>query len=351
MKQGLWLALSLLVAIPLLGAVSVGPEPVVVVYPFTASGGSDAQAGSNIAILYSTRLTQLGGIDVKPYTPGTDRPQYLTAAEAMGVDYYVSGFITPIGGAQVSIVTQLVSVSSGTVVYSATTLATTYADAASEADALHDVILAHAQRAFAQLDAPRPSPTPTPIGKGGVDVAKVLGRHQRATPAPSASPLVPAGSTASVSAGSASPAAPSLPTPAVLARNRPAASGHAALLFDVAGDPDATARSSTLAALGKAFQRAGLTSGHLPVGAAEVSHAGAICQANAGARALYAPTLTLQRSPQGAPLSVQLDVVGYDCSGAKLASAHVVEPVRRRLGDALSTAAASAVATLLAASK
>lgn len=320
MKQGLWLALLFVVAIPLLGALGTLPAPVVVVYPLTMSGGNDAQSGSNIAILYSTKLTQLGGIDVKPFTPGTDRPQYLSAAQALGADYYVSGFITPIGGTEVSIVTQLVSAVSGTVVYSATTLATTYADAGSEAETLHDVILAHARRGLAQLDAPKPTASPTPLGNGGIDVGKVLGRHAHATPAPSGSPPLSAGV---------------------------AGAGHAALLFDVAGESDDSARSTTLAALGTAFQRAGLTSGHLPVGAGEISHAGALCHANAGARALYAPTLTLAKSPRGASRSVQLDVVGYDCKGTQVASAHVVEPVGRRLGDALNAAAARAVAALL----
>ncbi|MGB8205741.1 MAG: hypothetical protein WCE83_13810, partial [Candidatus Baltobacteraceae bacterium] len=150
-RQLFLLGFLIAVSIPLLGAQSAFPAPVVVVYPFTVSENADSEAGSNIAILFSTRLMQLGGIVVKPYTPGTDRPQYLAASLAMGADYYVSGFTTPIGGREVSIVTQLVSTASGTVVYSATTLATTYADAASEAETLHDVILAHATRGLAGL--------------------------------------------------------------------------------------------------------------------------------------------------------------------------------------------------------
>lgn len=184
-RRAVWLAWLFVAAIPLLGAVGAFPPPVVVVYPLTVSDNNDAEAGSNIAILYSTKLMQLGGINVKPYTPGTGRPQYLAAALAIGADYYVSGFVTPVGGSEVSIVTQLVSTASGTVVYSATTLATTYVDAASEAEALHDVILAHATRGLAGLDAPRPTASPTPLGKGGIDVGKVIRRSSRAKPSPS----------------------------------------------------------------------------------------------------------------------------------------------------------------------
>jgi hypothetical protein len=342
LRPALWVALLLLVSLPLLGALATSPAPVVVVYPLTASGNGEAEAGSNIAILYSTKLIQLGGIDVKPYTPGTARADYLSAAQNLGADYYVSGFVTALGGTEVSIVTQLVSTASGSVVYSATTLATTYADAATEADVLHDVILAHASRGYA-LEAPQPSASPTPLGKGGIDVGKVLRHRSRATPLPSASPA-----SASLASSGTLPASAAPPRPAAAASPPP---GDAALLLNVAGDSDDSARASTLAALGAAFRRAGVSSGHLPVGADQIAHAATLCGANAGAHALYAPTLTLTRSPQGSAQSVQLDLVGYDCSGTRLGSAHVVERVGRRLGDALSAAAGHAVAALLASGK
>jgi hypothetical protein len=321
-------ALLLVLAIPLLGAGAFG-SPVVIVYPLTVSGGNNTEAGSDVAILYSTKLAQLGGIEVKPYTPGTERSQYLAAALAVGADYYVSGFMTPVGGSDVSIVTQVVSTASGAIIFSETKLAKTYGDASSEGETLHDVIVAHATRGLAALDHPAPSPTPTPLGKGGIDVGKVL--HRRSAPSPAAS------------SASAALAAPS--------PSATAAGEKAALLFDVAGELDNSLRTSTLYALTAAFRRVGVRSGYLPVDAAQISRAGALCQANAGASALYAPTLTLARSRKGKPLSVKLDLVGYDCNGAQFGSAHVVRAVKRGLDDALGAAANDAVASLMTTSK
>ncbi len=105
-------------ALPLFGAAPAGyAPPVVVVYPLTTSGATTKNdAGADIAVLLANRLAQLGGLTVKPYTPGTQRADYLSAALKEGADYYVTGFLAPVG-AEVSIIVQVVSTSSGTIVY------------------------------------------------------------------------------------------------------------------------------------------------------------------------------------------------------------------------------------------
>ncbi|MBD5656261.1 MAG: hypothetical protein IAI50_13940, partial [Candidatus Eremiobacteraeota bacterium] len=232
-------------ALPLLGATpSAYPAPIVVVYPLTQTGGTTADAGSNIAILLATKLGQLGGITVKPYTPGTQRPQYLENAIKEDADYYVTGFLTPLGS-EISMISQVVSTHSGSVVYSTSVSASTYADAAGQADLLHDAILRHAGRGLAALDAPPPAPssTPEPDRSKGVDITKALRHRQRATPAPSPSP------TAAASVSGASSVA---------------LAAHArTLVVEIGGDGDAATRAALGADLSKALVRHGIASGYL----------------------------------------------------------------------------------------
>ena len=154
-----WLAAATLAATAFLPVAvkadtSAFPPPVVVVYPFTVSGTMDPEAGGNIAVLLSTRLASLGGITVKPYTPGTERHDFLIAAQRQNADYYVTGFVTPLGS-EASLVTQVVSIYAGTVVWSNTTTLRTYADALAQSDGLRAAIVSHARPGRRQPRSPR----------------------------------------------------------------------------------------------------------------------------------------------------------------------------------------------------
>ena len=131
------------------------------------------------------------GIKVVPPTPGTQRTDFLTSARKLGCDYYVTGFVTPLG-AEVSVVEQVVSTSSGTVVASNSVQFLTYADAAGQGALLAQMIQSHAERALANLqENPQPSATPEPKGSDQATLNKLGGlfHHKgKGTPAPSASP-------------------------------------------------------------------------------------------------------------------------------------------------------------------
>jgi hypothetical protein len=61
--------------------------------------------------------------------------------------------------------------------------------------------------------------------------------------------------------------------------------------------------------------------------------------------------LDVDRDPcsTGAPRSVQLDVVDYDCNATALGRTHVEAPVGKKLDDAIDAAASHAIGTLLGA--
>jgi hypothetical protein len=313
------LLLTFLGALPLLGAAPSGyPPPIVVVYPLTlTSTATSSDAGSNIALLLATKLGQLGGITVKPFTPGTERPLYLENAIKESADYYVTGFLTPLGS-EVSMISQVVSTHSGSVVYSTTITARTYADAAGQADLLHDAIIRHAGRGLPALDAPPPAPSSSPssdVSSSGVNLTKALRRHQRTTPAES-------------------------PAPSQVAL----ASRPRTVVVEVSGDSDSATRTSVGVALSKALAHQGFTGGYVPVAESEVRiHAHDLCSANAGTRVLLATKLTLEHVAPAQP-NVLIDVTAYDCAGTVLGRQHVSSPVSGKggLASALQRAAQSA---------
>ena len=312
-----WIALfafALAFALPLMGAAeSPFPSPVVVVYPITATGATAPGAGSQIALLLSARLAQLGGLTVKPYTPGTTRADFLTAGLAQGADYYVTGYLTPVGN-DVSFVAQVVSTHSGSIVYSSTQLVHTYDEAAAQADSLHDAILHHAGRSLASLDAPRAQPTVSPTpgpGNGGINISNVLGRRRGARAAPSPQP-------------SASPNAPgSVPLASV---GRLAPQGTTALVLATAGNGDDADRTYAASALSAALDRSGEHSGVVALGYADVSaRASDICRTNPGVTTFYAGTLGLDRAKRRGT-SVTYGVDAYDCKAARVGHQRVVLP-------------------------
>src|SRR5208282_4396324 len=100
---------------------------------------------------------------------------FLINARALGCDYYVTGFVTPLG-AEVSVVEQVVSTISGTVVASNSVQFLTYADANGQGALLAAMIQQHAERALASLqENPQPSSTPVPTGTDQANLNKLGG--------------------------------------------------------------------------------------------------------------------------------------------------------------------------------
>lgn len=358
MRALLVVVLCCLAGVPAVGAINTLPPPVVVVYPLATSGTADPQAGGRLAILFASRLASAGGLSIKPATPGTTRAQYLAAARALGADYYVTGFMTPLGN-EVSLVDQLVSTYSGIVVWSNTTQVRTYDEAAGQADLLHDAILRHAGRTLAALDqpAPLPSATATPPANGG-NLTKMFSRRPKPTAAPKPAPSATATATATAGALAAasrapvpSPAASRAPIPSPAASRAPvpqpaaspvssgpsalppsAAPGYpvathaAAIVVQIGGDAEQQERSYASTALSAALAKQGLggaliatsSSGDLP------THAPDLCKSS-GATSIFAGTLAVRHVGGGflRGATADFELLRYDCSGTVTAREHV----------------------------
>jgi hypothetical protein len=192
-RPRIFIALALLSAsICWLGAISPSllPPPLVVVYPLTVNGDAQKDSGERLAVMFAQQLAD-NGIKVVPPVPGTERPDFLTSARKLGCDYYVTGFITPLG-AEVSVVEQVVSTSSGTVIASNSVQFLTYSDANGQGALLGQMIHEHAERALASLqENPQPSATAEPKESPGASLDKLGGlfrKKPKATPTPTVAP-------------------------------------------------------------------------------------------------------------------------------------------------------------------
>jgi TolB-like protein len=139
--------------------------PNVIVFPFQAPSDLDAKYGANVAQIYVQTLKGTGGINVLATPTNVKAQDYLTFAQSQHADYYVSGYVQPIG-AQASIVAHVVDVSSDITVYSATTMVSSVPDVASQALTARGVILQSAGVDTTGV-APTAAPTAAPSATSG----------------------------------------------------------------------------------------------------------------------------------------------------------------------------------------
>jgi hypothetical protein len=334
------LALVVCLALPLLGASMAFSAPVVVIYPYIGTAGLDPDAGGKLAVVMATQLSQYGDLNILPATPGTDRAQFLTAARAIGADYYVTGYLTPLG-TQVSLVSQVVSVATGILVWSNTEEIGTYGEAVGQGDAIHQAILRHAGRAFASIDEP-PSATSPPRSQEQGNIVQAFSHHGSHEAAPRPAPAVPVAA-ASVTAAPrlavhvrkerrshASQRPPVIaavnatPSPAAVALAAPLPSGATSVIVVmIGGDAAAEQRAHATSMLTDALGRAGLRTSSEPKMTSDdlPDRAQRACQRAIG-NTIYSGTLSLQFAGGGLHHSTDatFNLFRYDCSGNLIAS-------------------------------
>jgi hypothetical protein len=185
-------------ATPFPAAAPVLPSqtPVVLIYPFDVQAGVDPKIGIAIAKIFAREMTAAGGITVPAVPDSVKRPDFLSYARSQHADFYISGYVTPIGDSA-AVVEQVVSVQSGVILFSQTAQVTGVADVASQSLQARSQILAYFDRATQSVE-PAASNAPAPSATNGAQmqlkglsgiVASVF-HHQggRATSSPSPSP-------------------------------------------------------------------------------------------------------------------------------------------------------------------
>jgi TolB-like protein len=270
-------------------------KPSVIVYPFTANGSQiDREASSQLATIIATQMANTGNVRVLPPPPGTDRKDFLAVARANNCDYYIAGFISALGNG-VSVVEQVVSTTTGIVVFSNTAQLTTYADAAGQGDDLATFIVRHANRAYSSIGTPPPAAAPTsqPTSEASTNLGKLFGRKKKA---PAKATATPAPAAPAATLVNTTPAPKPTAAPAVVAVAA-AASGLA--VVPVGGNADGALRQL-------AFSRLLEKSG-----AERVADAAAACGAHPHDAIL---TGSLWKSTKGP----SFDLTATDCAGKPL---------------------------------
>jgi hypothetical protein len=167
--------------------------PLVVVYPFDFSSDLRADTGTRAAQLYVTSMNAAGGVDALAAPPTVKRANYLDYARSLSAAYYVSGYMTPLGGG-VSLVEQVVDTETGTIILGATAQIQSFEDAASQATGIRDGIVQREQSKAQAFEQSSAQATPAPLASNqaniGGGLASLFKRRPHQTPDPHAVAVV-----------------------------------------------------------------------------------------------------------------------------------------------------------------
>lgn len=175
---------------------SAGQGPVVIVYPFDVQTGADPRIGTAIAQILGQEMAAAGGITVRPIPQGVKRTDFLENARAANADFYIGGYVTPVGDSA-AVVEQVVSVESGVILFSQTAQVSTVADVASQSLLARSQILAFVGRGTEQVGT-QTSNTPAPTSSNGAQVpisgigsiVDSVFKHKGATHTPTPGPAI-----------------------------------------------------------------------------------------------------------------------------------------------------------------
>ncbi len=308
MRRLLVVALVALFGLPLLGAEPLlFAKPSVIVYPFTASASSiDREASSRLATIIASRMAETGQVSVIPPPPGTERKDYLSVARAHNADYYVSGYMSPLGNG-VSLVEQVVSTTTGIVLFSQSGQINTYNEAAGQGDDLATFISRHANRGLAAIPTAPPPSSPTPSATGGpeANLGKLFSRRKKPAATPKPSPAAKPSAAANAAVAPPRTVANATPGPTAVAAAAPRAAAEILAVVPVEGPAEAALREfATQRLLAR-------TNGE------RAATAAAACAAHP-VKAVLSGTLSTRPDPQYGGASATFDLSAHDCAGKLL---------------------------------
>lgn len=156
---------------PTPAAVSSAPAAgaaTVLVYPFDVQTGVDPKIGTAIAEILAQEMATAGELTVLPVPQGIKRADFLENAHGKGADFYISGYVTPVGEAA-AVVEQVVSVESGVILFSQTAQVQSVADVASQSLLARAQILAFVNRSTQTIEA-QSAKTPEPTSTNGANM-------------------------------------------------------------------------------------------------------------------------------------------------------------------------------------
>ncbi len=143
-------------------------NPTVLVYPFDVQAGVDPKIGIAIAQILAQEMQAAGGLNVLGIPSNIHRVDFLNNARTSHADFYISGYVTPIGDGA-AVVEQVVSVESGVILFSQTANVNSVADVASQSLLARTEILTFVGRNTENVGT-QPNATPAPTSTNGAQV-------------------------------------------------------------------------------------------------------------------------------------------------------------------------------------
>lgn len=316
----LFVVLFALLALPLVAAApsDLAVKPRVMVYPFSASASTiDREASSRLATIIAQQMADSKLVVVVPPPPGTERKDYLTAARQNNADFYISGYISPLGNG-VSVVEQVVGTDSGIIIFSNTAQLQTYNDASGQGDQLAAAIARYANRnLIAPPSAPQPSTSPTPAPESNQANLGGLFKRKKRAAAPAASPkpaTVPVAAARNVTPPPAAKPAPA-PTPASVAVAAPQPAAGLGIVVS-GGNADAALREAVANRMASTVEKSGRHAVRVDT-TLDAVRAGnqTVCSAN-NVGEIAVATVDVSADPQYLGSNAHLDLAVFDCRGS-----------------------------------
>ncbi|HEY1428910.1 MAG TPA: hypothetical protein VGF18_05015 [Candidatus Tumulicola sp.] len=138
-------------------------------YPFDVQTGADAKIGTAIAEILAQEMSSAGSLVVLPVPTGVKRADFLNNAREQHADFYISGYVTPVGDSA-AVVEQVVSVESGVILFSQTAQVQSVSDVASQSLQARSQILAFLGRGTQTMQQSHSNSTPQPQTTNGAQV-------------------------------------------------------------------------------------------------------------------------------------------------------------------------------------
>jgi hypothetical protein len=142
--------------------------PTVLIYPFETQAGADPKIGAAISQILSQTMSGAGGMNIQTAPGNVARTDFQTYARQQHADFYISGYVTPIGETA-SVVEQVVSVDSGVILFSQTAQVNNVGDVASQSLQARAEILAYTNRGTQNIQSTSAN-TPAPTASNGAQV-------------------------------------------------------------------------------------------------------------------------------------------------------------------------------------
>lgn len=140
----------------------------VLIYPFDVQTGVNPKIGIAIAQILAQEMVAAGGLTVLAVPQNVKRSNFLQYAHEQHADFYISGYVTPVGDSA-RVVEQLVTVDSGIILFSQTAQVSSVADVASQSLLARSQILAFVGRGTQNIQA-QTANTPAPTATNGAQV-------------------------------------------------------------------------------------------------------------------------------------------------------------------------------------